>query len=123
MHNDLGHHTSQEEPEQAQGEAEVGPVMSVLQDFQHVTLDINLTGEVLLVESLHGDLGTAVVLLPVLLAVELEVGLDGLARELGLVVLPGRHAGCDGPEGHQDGDRGQDGEEDPCVESTADLTG
>lgn len=123
VHDDLRHHTSQEEPEQAQGEAEVGPVMSILQDLQHITLYIDLASEVLLVESFHGNLGTTKVLLPVLLAVELEVCLNGLAGELGLIVLPGRHAGCDGPEGDQNGDCGQNREEDPCVESSANFAG
>jgi len=121
VHDDLGHHASKEEPEERQSEAEVGPVVTVLHDLKSVTVEVDITVKVLLVESLHGDLAAAVVLCAVGLLVELEVVLDGGAGEAGLLVLAGSVARGNGPEGHQDGDSSQETKEDPCLEATADL--
>lgn len=121
VHDDLGHHTSKEEPEERQSEAEVGPIVTVLHDLKSVTVEVDITVKVLLVESLHGDLAAAVVLCAVGLLVELEVVLDGGAGEAGLFVLAGSVARGNGPEGHQDGDGSQETKEDPCLEATADL--
>lgn len=46
---------------------------------------------------------------------------DGEARVPSLLVLPRRDGGCHGPEDHQDGERGQEGEEDGRVEATVEL--
>lgn len=103
------------------GEAEAGPVVSVFQDLQSVTLEVNLSIEVLLVEDLHGNLALATVLGPVMLVVEVQVVLDRAARVLGLLILAGRDGGRDGPEDHQNRDGGEDGKEDGGVEAAAHL--
>lgn len=47
--------------------------------------------------------------------------LNWRARVASLLVLAWRHARGNGPEGHEDGDCGESGEESPCYQSTADL--
>lgn len=108
---------------EAHGEAEVSPVVSELQSFKSVALEINLSIEVLFVEDLHGNLALAAVSGTVMLAVEVKVVLDGATSILGLLILAGRNGRSDGPEGHQDGDGGKDRKEDSGVETTTDLAG
>ena len=123
VHDDLGHHTSKEEPEERQSEAEVGPVVAVLHDLESVAIEVDIAVEVLLVESLHGDLAAAVVLCAIGLLVELEVVLNGGTGIASLLVLAGSVAGSNGPEGHQDGDGSQETKEDPGLEATTELVG
>ena len=123
VHDDLGHHTSKEEPEERQSEAEVGPVVAVLHDLESVAIEVDIAVEVLLVESLHGDLAAAVVLCAIGLLVELEVVLNGGTGVASLLVLAGSVAGSNGPEGHQDGDGSQETKEDPGLEATTELVG
>lgn len=106
VHDHLGHHASQEEPEQAQGEAEVGPVVSVFHDLQTIAIEVYLFVKVHLMERLHGNFVLATILSLILLALEGEVLLDRSARQLGLFVETRRHGGGDRPEGHEDGDSG-----------------
>lgn len=123
VHDNLRHHTSKEEPEERQSETEVGPIVTVLHDLKGVAVEVDIAVEVLLVESLHGDLRTAVVLGAVGLLVELEVVLNGGTRVASLLVLAGSVAGSNGPEGHQDGNGSQETKEDPGLEATTDLVG
>ena len=123
VHDDLGHHTSKEEPEERQSEAEVGPVVAVLHDLESVAIEVDIAVEVLLVESLHGDLAAAVVLCAIGLLVELEVVLNRGTGVASLLVLARSVAGSNGPEGHQDGDGSQETKEDPGLEATTELIG
>lgn len=108
--------------EQPEREAEVGPVVAQLHDLEAVALEVDIAIEVLFVESLHGDL-LAMVGLAVFALVELEVCLDGLAGELGLLVLAGSVFGSHDPEGGEDGQVDNQREEDPRLESAAELPG
>lgn len=121
MQQELGNEAEQEVLEETHGELEVGPVMTVLKALQSVALEVNLAVEELLVENLHGDLALATVGGTVMLAVEVQVVLDGAATVLGLLGLAGGDARGDSPEGHQNGDGSEDSEEDGGVEATADL--
>lgn len=121
MHNDLGDHASQEVLDQTKGEAEASPVMSVLESLQAVTVEVDVSVEVQLVESLHGDLVLALVLGLVLGLLEGQVVLDGAAGKLGLLGLPRRHGRDDEPEGAEEGGRGEDGQEDSQLQTTANL--
>lgn len=123
MQNDLGHHASQEEDEQAHGELEAGPVVPVLEDLKSIALEVNLASKVLLVEGVHGNLVLAIVLVLVLLVIELDVVLDGLAGVARLFVLTRAKGGCHGPKGHENGNGTQDDEEEPCLQTTTDLEG
>lgn len=122
VHDQLRDHAKQEVLDQAKGEAEVGPVMAELQNVQAVALEVDVAIEVLLVESLHGNL-LATVGLTVLCLVELKVCLDGLARELGLLVLAGGIFGGDNPESGEDRQVNDQSEEDPCLQPSAELPG
>lgn len=123
MNQQLGNETKQEVLVETHGEAEVGPVVTELETLKSITLEVNLAIEVFLVEDLHGDLALAAVGSTVMLAVELKVVLDGTTSVLGLLVLTGRNGRSNSPEGHQNGDRGKDSEEDGGVETTANLAG
>ena len=121
MHDHLRHHASEEIPEQTQGKAEVGPVMPVLQQFQCVPFEVDEAIKVHVVEGLHGNLVPAMVLVSVLLSVELEIVLDGLAGKMRLLILARRHGRKDGPEAHEDWDTGEDGEEDGRLQPPSNL--
>lgn len=123
MHDHLRNHAQQKVLDQSEGEAEVGPVVAHLQDLETVALEIDIAIEVLLVESLHGDLLAAIVLVLVLLLVELDVGLDGLAGELGLLVLAGGILGGGNPESGKDREIDNQSEENPGLEAAAELVG
>lgn len=121
MDDNLRHHAGQEKLEQAVCELEAGPVVAELHDLQAVTLERNLSSEILLMESLHGDLDLALVLDLVLLLVELEVLLNWLPGELALFILARRELGHDSPETDEDGDSCQEEEEQVCLQATANL--
>lgn len=123
MDNHLGNHAKEEVLDQTKGEAGLRPVVTPFEDIEHVALQLDLTIEVLLLESLDGDLLLAVVGITVLLLVELEVVLNVLARQLGLLVLAGRELGGQPPEGSQNGQSGEEGEEDPSLQATTNLPG
>jgi hypothetical protein len=123
VHQHFGNEAGKEVLEQSQRKAEAGPVMSVLQYIESITLKINLAVEVLLVESLHGNLALAMIFDTVMFAVELQVVLNRAARILGFLVLARRHGRGHGPEEHQDRNGSEDGEEDGGVETSSDLAG
>ena len=123
VHDHLGHHTSEEEPEEGEGEAEAGPVVTVLHNLEAVTVELDVAVEVHLVESLHGDPVLAAVLELVALVLESEVVLDGRTRVASLFVDAGRHGRGDGPEGHEDRNGEDEGEDEPCPEATVQLPG
>lgn len=123
MHQQFGDEAKQEVLEEAHGELEVGPVVTVLQSLKSIALEVDLTIEVLLVEDLHGDLALAAVGSTVMLAVEVQVVLDGEASILGLLSLAGRDGRGNSPESHKDGNRGENGKENGGVEPAANLAG
>lgn len=123
VHDHFRHHSSQEEPKEAQSEAEVGPVVSVFHNLKAVTVEVHLFVKVHLVECFHWNLVLATVLPLVFLALEIQVVLDGSAWVLGFLVKTRGHGRGDCPERHENGDGGQDGEEDPCEEATTDFVG
>lgn len=121
VHNDLGNHAKEEELDQADSEAEAGPVVAVLHGLEAVALKVDLAVEVHLVERLHGDAAVATVLDTVGLILELQVVLDGTAGQTDLLGL----AGADGRDGQPPGGEQRkvddDGEEDGGLEATAHL--
>lgn len=123
MQQHLRDEAKQEVLEETHGELEVGPIVTVLESLQSITLEVDLAVEVLLVEDLHGDLALATVGGTVMLAVEVQVVFDGAAAVLGLLGLAGGDRGRDGPEGHENGESGEDSKEDGGVEATANLAG
>lgn len=123
MQQQLGNEAEQEMLEETHGELEVGPVVTVLESLQSIALEVNLAVKVLLVEDLHGDLALAAVGGTVMLAVEVQVVLDGKATVLGLLGLAGRDGRGNSPEGHEDGDGSEDGKENGGVEPSTDLAG
>lgn len=108
--------------EETRGELEVGPIMTVLKSLKGINLEVNLAVEVLLIEDLHGDLALAAVGGTVMLAVEVQVVLDGTTTVLGLFSLAGRDGRGDTPESHEDGNSGEDRKEDGGVKASTNLT-
>lgn len=121
VHDELGNHAGKEELDQTNGEAEACPVMPVLENLEAVTVEVDVTVKVHLMEGLHGDLVLALVFCLVLRLLEGEVVLDGLARVFGLLVLAGAVGGDDEPEGTEKGEGGEDGQEDGRLGATAEL--
>jgi len=119
VHNHLREETEEEVLNQTKSEARLGPVVAPLEDLQHVAIELQLAVEVLLLESLKGNLLLAVVCIAVLGLVELEVMLNGLAGQLGLFVLARSELGGEPPEGAQDGEEQNKGEEYPGLEAHA----
>lgn len=97
--------------------------MSVFHDIQRITLKVYLTIKVHLVECLHWDLGLAMVLTSMLLAVELQVVLHRAAGIFRLLILAWGDARGNVPESHQNWDRGEEAKEEGRPESAADLAG
>lgn len=121
MHDHLGNHASEEEADQTNSEAEASPVMTVLEDLKSIALEVNLTVKVHLVEGLHGDLVLATVLGLVGLVLELEVVLNALVGETSLLILAGANGRDNQPEGSEEREVDEDGEEDKSLEATTDL--
>lgn len=117
----LRNETKQEVLEEAGGELEVGPVVTVLEALKSIALEVNLAIEVLLVEDNHGDLALSAVSSAVMLAVELQVVLDGKTTVLGLLSLARRDRRSDSPESDQDRNTSEEGEEDSGVETSTNL--
>ncbi len=89
MHDDLGHHAKEEVLAKTDGETEACPVVSVLQNFKSIAVEIDISVKVHLIESLYGNLVLAVVLGLVSRIFESEVVLDGSAGVFGLLILSG----------------------------------
>jgi hypothetical protein len=119
--NHLRNHAKEEVLDQTEGETGLGPVVAPLEDLEHVGVELNLAIKVLLLESLEGDLLLAVVGIAVLVLVELEVVLNGLAGQLGLLVLAGSKLRGEPPEGTEDGQSKENSQEQPCLEALADA--
>jgi len=90
MHDELGNHASQEEPVQADCKPEACPVVPVFHNLEHVSIDVDFSIKVLLVEGLHGDLAATTVLHLVRIFVESQVVLDWKSRVFGLFILARR---------------------------------
>lgn len=119
---DVGEEGEQEELEDANGEVKGGPVVAVLEDIEHVALDVDVAGKVHLVEGLHGDLGaTGAVLGLVLGVLEGQVVVDGAAGQLDLVVDARAEVGLESPVCDQDGQEEDYDEEDDGLGATTNL--
>lgn len=123
MHDGLGHHPREEEPEQAQREAEIRPIVAVLHHLEAIPFEIHFAGKVHLVECLHGDLALAAVFLSIIFTLEGEVVLHGPAGVARLFVFAGRDGRSSGPEDHEEGNGGEEGEKEPCEEAATELAG
>lgn len=115
--------TSQEELEQGRSELEGSPVVSVFHDFQAVAVEANITSKVLLMESLHWDLGGSLVLVLVLLLVEGQVVFDWLAWKFGLFILAWGISGYGPPEDNEQWEEEKKSEEDESLDTSAKLAG
>ena len=93
MHDHFRHHTSEEEAKETDGEPEVGPIMSILQNFQSISLEVDRSVKVHLMKCFNWYLALAMVLQPAFLVVELKVMLDGTARVSSLLILSRRDGG------------------------------
>lgn len=122
MHDNLRNHAKEEELDEANGEAEAGPVVAVLHNLEAVTLKVNITIEVHLVEGLHGDLVATTVLEAVGVLLELEVVLDTTVRKANLLILARADRGDYKPPSGKQGKIDDEGEEDGGLESTTNLS-
>lgn len=121
MHEHLWNHAGEEEPDQTDGEAEVGPVVPIFHDLEAVTVEVDVTVKIHLVEGLHGYLVLAMILGLVGGLLEGKIVLDGTAWIPSLLVLSRADGGHDQPEAGQQGDSGEEGKEESGLVPTADL--
>ena len=70
VHKHFRNHAGEEESEQTQREAEVGPIVSVFHNLQGIALEVDSTIKVQLVECFHRNRGFAVIFSLVILTVE-----------------------------------------------------
>lgn len=123
MHNDLRHHTSQKILDQGISKFEVGPIVPLFQNLQAVTLEIDITIEVLLMKSFHGNRLLAIVLILILVLVESKIVFNRLARKFGLLILPGGKGRGENPECSQERNINNQGKEDKGLPSSTDFPG
>lgn len=119
---DIGEKGEDDELEQVQGEAKVGPVVAVLEDVEDVTIEVDLAVDVHFGKGLDGDLGAARPLGLVGSILEGDVGLDRAAGELGVFVDAGAEGGLETPVGNQDREEGENAEEDFGLEAATNQT-
>lgn len=119
MHNHLRDEAKQEVLDKTKSESGLGPVVAPLENLQHVAIKLNLAIEVLLLEGLDGDLLLSVVCIAVLGLLKLEIVLNGLSRQLGLLVLAGSKFGGEPPKGAENGQEQNKSQEDPGLEAHA----
>lgn len=86
VHNDLWCKLEEDKLEKADGESEASPVGSVFKDFQAVTIEFDVTIEVLVVESLHRNLRLSAIPQSIGLVLEGEVMLDWAPRQSNLLI-------------------------------------
>jgi hypothetical protein len=121
VHDNLGNHAKEEELNEANGEAEAGPVMTVFHSLEAVTLEVDIAVKVHLVEGLHGDLVVATVLDTVGLLLEVEVVLDTTVRKANLVILARADGRDNKPPNGEHRKIDDEGEEDGGLEATTKL--
>lgn len=119
----IGSKSTEDELEEIEGEAEVGPVVAVLEDIEDVAVGINLAVDVHLGEGLDRDLGAASPLGLVGSILESDVGLDGTAGELCLLVDARAEGGLEGPVADEDGEEGDQAEENLGLDAATDEAG
>lgn len=93
MHDHLWNHPENHELEQADGEAEAGPIMPVFHNLKGIALKVYLSIKVHLMESLHRHLVLSIVFGSIRLLVETEVMLNGAPWVPDLLILPWRYTG------------------------------
>lgn len=98
MHDNFWDEAEQEELEQANGEPEACPVMSVFHHLQTITIELDITIKVHVMERLHRDLVPSAVLGLIGLILEGNVMFDRATRIFSFFVLAGSEGGCERPE-------------------------
>ena len=93
MHDYFRHHTSKEEAKETNGEPEVGPIVSVFKSFQSISVKVDRSIKVHLMESFNWYLALAMVLQPVFLVVELKIMLDWTAGVSSFLIFSRRDGG------------------------------
>lgn len=118
MHKNFRYHAGEEEPVEAEGESEAGPIMPILHHLKRIAVEVNIPVKVLLVEGLHRDSRFSAILLLVLRFAKGEVVFNGESRKFRLFILAWGEAGGRHPEDRKDRDCEEDDEEDPCLQAT-----
>lgn len=120
VHDDLGNHVEEKILAEADGEAEAGPVMPILQNLEGIAVEVDISVEVHLVEGLYGNLAFATVLELVGLVFESEVVLDRSAGISGLLILSGTDGRDSQPERSEDWGEQKQAEKYSRLEATPD---
>lgn len=121
VHDDFRRKLEEYELEQAQGKPEACPIVSVLEYLQCIAIEVNLSIEIHVVESLHGDLVASAILGLICGILEGKVVLDRAARERDFFSLPRTEGRSQVPETDQDRYSSDEPKEDSSLESSANL--
>lgn len=121
MHNDFWNHAGKEELVESHGETKASPIMSVFENLQAVAIELDVTIEVHLEKGPHWDLVATRVFRLVRFFLEGKVVLDWTSWISGLFILTRGQSGCEVPEGNEDRDSGEQGEEYSGLEPSANL--
>ena len=84
-------------------ESEAGPVVSIFHHLQAITVEINLTIKVHIVECLHRNLVLASVLQPIGLVLERKVMLDWTSWESDFLIFARSHGRYHAPKSEEKG--------------------
>lgn len=121
VHDDLRNEASQEVLVKTSRESEASPIVSVFQDFQTITLEVNLSVKIHLKESPHWNPVLATVLLSILLLVEVEIVFNWASWVFGLFVNSRAHTRHGMPEADKNRNGSEEGKEYGGFETTANL--
>jgi len=123
MHDYLGHHPREEEPEETDRKPEARPIVPILQHLQRIPLEFYQPVKVHLLERLQWDFIPAFIPHPMLVITKLQIMLHWPPRIPRFLILARGDPRGDSPECHEDREEGQEGEEEPCEEAAAEFEG
>ena len=104
-------------------EFEACPVMTVLENLESITVKVDISIEVHVVESFHRNLVLSAVFYFIGFVLKGKIMLDWTSWVLGLFILAWGEAGEYCPECEENGDSGDETKEDGSLESTTNLPG
>ncbi len=91
MHDGLGQHAKQEEFEEAEREAEIGPIVAVLHYFEAIAFEVNLSVEVHLVKCFHWNPVLARIFYSVTLLMKVQIVLHWSTRISSFLIFARRY--------------------------------
>lgn len=111
VENHIGGECEEDVPEKIQGKAKGCPIMTILEDLESISVEINTSSKVQLEKDLQRDLVSSVPPRPVTLALETQVVFDRSTGELDFIIESRAELGEEGPDSNENRQGCKDGEE------------